>query len=61
MASRSQSGAPSDKERAQQPREGRASSKPTDHKRAPMGQHDAEQPIGCLVAGKAPDHHEGAA
>ena len=64
MASRalkSPSGAPSDKERAEQPRKDLVTSKATDYKRAPMGRNDAEQPTGRLVARKAPDSHESAA
>ena len=60
-ALRSQSGAPSDKEQAEQPRENRVTSKATDHKREPIGQNGTGQPTGHLVARKAPDSHEGAA
>ena len=57
---RSQSGTPSDYERAEQPREGRVTGKATDYTRAPMCQNDAEQPKVRLVARKTPDSHEGA-
>ena len=61
MTLRSQSGAPSDQERAELPREDRVASKATDYKRAPMGQNGAEQSTGRLVAMKVPASHEVAA
>ena len=58
---RSQSRAPSDWERAEQPKEGRVTSKTTDYKRVSMDQNGAEQPKGRLVAREAPESHEAAA
>ena len=57
MASRtlkSKPGAASGQELAEQPREDRVASKATDYNRTPMGQNEAEQTIGRLMAREAP-------
>ena len=58
---RSQSGAPSDWDRAEQSKKGRVASKATDYKMVPMDQNGAEQPKERLVAREAPESHEAGA